>query len=194
MARQGDVIANPRRHETVRLVETGVETGGARLVMAVVAEPSEVAPPRHMHPHQTETFSVERGALTYVLGGEQPKVARAGDVVTVRPGVSHTWWNAGPERVEMTGRLEPAGRFQAFIETIYGLIRDGRVGRNGIPNPLQMAVIAREYRADVVFTAIPAPVRLLGLPVLALIGRALGYRPWYPAYTQVETVAPVPAL
>ena len=189
MARQGDVLANPRRRETVRLVETAAETGGARLVMEAVAAPSEVRPPRHMHPLQKETMSVTRGELCYVLGNSEPRIARAGEVVTVRPGVSHTWWNAGPETLEMVGVLEPAGRFQVFIETVYGLIRDGKVGRNGIPKPLQMAVIAREFRDDWVLTEIPRPIAAVAIPVLAVIGRALGYRPWYPAYSEQEVVA-----
>ena len=189
MARQGDVLANPRRRETVRLVETAAETAGARLVMEAVDEPSEVRPPRHMHPLQTETMSVTRGELSYVLGNSEPRIARAGDVVTVRPGVSHTWWNAGPESLEMVGVLEPAGRFQVFIETVYGLIRDGKVGRNGIPNPLQMAVIAHEFRDDWVLTEIPRPLAAVAIPVLALIGRAVGYRPWYPTYSEQEAFA-----
>jgi hypothetical protein len=86
----------------------------------------------------------------------------------------------------MVGRLEPAGRFQTFIETVYGLIRDGKVNARGIPVPLQMAVIAWEFRKDVVFTAIPAPARLVVLPVAAAIGRLRGYRPWYPEYTDAE--------
>jgi mannose-6-phosphate isomerase-like protein (cupin superfamily) len=186
MARQGDVIENPRRNERVRLVETAVETGGARLVLAVTAEPTEVGPPMHMHPGQTETFEIERGRLTYVLGGSKPKTAGAGEVVVVAASVSHTWWNSGPGTLEMVGRLEPAGRFQTFIETIYGLIRDGKVTSRGIPRPLQMAVIAHEFRNDVVFAAIPGPARRLLLPLLAAIGRMRGYRPWYPVYSDPE--------
>lgn len=187
MARQGDVIANPRRRESVRLLETAAETGGARLVMAAIAEPCEVSPPKHMHPHQTETFSVTRGELWYVLGDSNPRVARAGEVVTVQPGVAHTWWNAGSETLEVVGRLEPAGRFQVFLETVYGLIRDGKVTSNGIPHPLQMAVIAHEFRDDIVFTAVPAPIRAVAIPIAAFVGRRLGYRAWYPAYSEPES-------
>lgn len=192
MARQGDAIENPRRNEKVRLVETAVETGGARLVLAVTAEPTEVGPPMHMHPRQTETFEIERGRLTYALGGSKPKTAGAGEMVVVVPGVPHTWWNSGPETLEMVGRLEPAGRFQTFMETIYGLIRDGKVTSRGIPRPLQMAVIAHEFRNDVVFTAIPKPARWLVLPLVAAIGRMRGYRPWYPVYSDPDLATSAP--
>jgi len=186
MARQGDVIENPRRNEQVRLLETALETGGARIVMGVTAEPTEVGPPIHMHPAQTETFEIEGGRLTYVLGRSQPRTAGPGDLVVIPRGISHTWWNAGPDTLRMVGRLEPAGRWQTFMETVYGLIRDGKVNARGIPAPLQMAVLAWEFRNDVVFTAIPAPIRVLVLPVLAAIGRLRGYRAWYPEYTDPE--------
>jgi quercetin dioxygenase-like cupin family protein len=186
VAKQGDVIENPRRRERVLLLETAAETGGRRLVMRVTAEPSEVGPPVHYHPKQKESFAVTRGTLTYVIGTSEPRSAAVGETVVVEPGVRHTWWNAGPETVQFDGMLEPAGRFQLFIETVYGLIRDGKVTARGVPNMLQMAVIAREFRSDIVFTAIPRPARVLALPLLAAVGRSLGYRPWYPRYSQPE--------
>jgi mannose-6-phosphate isomerase-like protein (cupin superfamily) len=193
MARQGDVIENPRRKERVRLLETTAENGGTRLVLAVSAETCEVSPPMHMHPRQTESFHIEAGRLTYVLGASEPRTAGPGDEVVVVPGQPHTWWNAGPETLEMVGRLEPAGRFQTFMETIYGLIRDGKVTSRGIPNPLQMAVIAHEFRNDVVFTGIPRLARRLALPIAASIGRLRGYRPSYSAYSDPETTPVVTA-
>jgi mannose-6-phosphate isomerase-like protein (cupin superfamily) len=186
MARQGDVIENPRRKERVRLVETAAENGGTRLVLAVTAETCVVSPPMHMHPRQTETFHIEAGRLTYVLGASDPRTAGPGEVVVVAPGQPHTWWNAGPETLEMLGILEPAGRFQAFMETMYGLIRDGKVSSRGIPNLLQMAVTAQEFRKDIAFTGIPRVARRLALPIAAAVGRLRGYRPWYPAYSDPE--------
>jgi quercetin dioxygenase-like cupin family protein len=186
VAKQGDVIENPRRRERVLLLETAAETGGKRLVMRVTAEPSEVGPPMHYHPKQKESFAVTSGTLTYVTGTSGPRSATAGETVVIEAGVRHTWWNAGPERLQLDGMLEPAGRFQLFIETVYGLIRDGKVTARGVPNLLQMAVIAREFRNDIVFTATPRPARVLALPLLAAVGRLLGYRPWYPRYSGPE--------
>src|SRR5690242_2441039 len=109
MARQGQVIENPRRRERVLLVETADENQGARLVLRAWAEPCDVAPPMHLHPHQRETFTVVRGGLTYVAGSAGPRRAPAGETVTIEAGVGHTWWNAEPETLEVEGVLEPAG-------------------------------------------------------------------------------------
>ena len=192
MGRKGDVLYNPRRRERVVLVETAAETNGERLTMLVTQEPTTARMPAHFHPHQRETFSIKSGALTYVLEDAEPRVARAGDMLTVEPAVRHNWWNDGPEVVEMVGVLEPAGRWLEFMETIYGLTNEGKVSSRGIPNPLQMAVVAWEFRREWVPAALPAPARMTVLPVLAAIGRMVGYRPTYPSYAQHgPTVTPV---
>lgn len=190
MGRQGDVLFNPRRRERVLLMKTGDDTGGERLEMLVTQEPTPARMPAHLHPRQRETFTIRAGALTYVLGDRAASVARAGDIVTVEPGVPHSWWNEGPETVEMVGVIEPAGRWLDFMETIYGLTNEGKVDGRGIPNPLQMAVVAWEFRREWVPTAVPAPVRLLALPVLAALGRLFGYRPTYARYGEHGSTVP----
>lgn len=183
MGQKGDVLHNPRRRERVLLLNTAAETGGERLEMLVTQEPTSARMPVHFHPRQRETFTIRSGALTYVLGSAQPRIAHTGETVAVEPGVRHTWWNDGPENVEMLGVIEPAGRWLEFMETIYGLTNEGKVSARGIPNPLQMAVVAWEFRQEWVPTAVPAPVRLLVLPILAALGRLFGYRPTYARYS-----------
>lgn len=187
MGRKGDVLYNPQRRESVLLVETGAENGGRRLAMLVTQEPTEARMPEHLHPKQREVFNIKEGALTYVLGDRAPQVARAGETVIVEPGVPHQWWNGGAETLEMLGVIEPAGRWLEFMETIYGLVNEGKIKPGGVANPLQLAVIVREFRDDWVPTAIPKAARVLVLPVLAVIGRVLGCRPTYPRFAEHES-------
>lgn len=182
MARAGAVVENPRRKESVRFTATAAGTAGARLEMYVEAEPGGPPPPLHSHPRQEERFEVVAGALAYRIG-DQEGTARAGDQATVPAGVPHTWWNAGSDTLTMRGELIPALRFETFLETIYGLQRSGRVNGDGIPNPLQAAVIFREFRREWVPEFMPWPVRALVLPLLAVIGRLRGFRPWYPEFS-----------
>jgi quercetin dioxygenase-like cupin family protein len=188
MAKQGDVLENPRRLEQVLLVETGSETDGRRLVMRVTAGANGVATPIHFHPHQTETFHVKRGTLSYRKGSSERLTANAGETVVIEPGVTHSWWNDGPAALELEGSIERAGRFQHFLETVYGLIRDGKLAQHGVADLLQMAVIAHEFREDIVLLELPRPARAL-LPLLSRLGRLRGYRAWYPRYSDPGTSA-----
>lgn len=182
MARPGQVITNPRRKETVTFVHTARDSAGKLLEMTVVGAPELARPPLHVHDHQEERFLIHSGVLTYQLGN-QVKQARSGDTLTVPAGTPHTWWNAGEVDVEMVGYLEPALRFETFIETIYGLTRDGKVSATGRPSLLQAAVIFDEFRNEWALAQVPRPVQRILFPLLAWVGRRRGLRPWYPAYS-----------
>jgi quercetin dioxygenase-like cupin family protein/uncharacterized membrane protein len=182
VARAGAYVENPRRKEVVRFIRTAAETGGDVLEMLVEAEPGGPPPPLHSHPLQEERFEVISGHLAWRIGDSEG-VATTGESAIVRPGVPHTWWNGGKEPLVMRGELRPALRFETFLETIYGLQRAGRTDSRGRPDPLQLAVIVREFRAEWVPEFLPEAVRQLALPVLGIAGRLLRRRWWYPEFS-----------
>ena len=121
---------------------------------------------------------VAQGVLGYVLGTNRLE-AKPGQVVVVPPGTNHTFWNAGPGQLSVVSEVRPALHFEAFVETIHVLIRDGRLAAGGKrANPLLMAVIAMAYRDEWRLTRLSPPARLL-LPALSFLGRRAGYRSHY---------------
>jgi hypothetical protein len=77
--------------------------------------------------------------------------------------------------------VRPALRFEAFFETFFGLAQDGKVNpKTGLPNPLQMAVMMREFRNELILARPPRLVQTLLFGLLASIGRLLGYKGQYP--------------
>jgi hypothetical protein len=70
-----------------------------------------------------------------------------------------------------------------FFETFFGLAKDGKTNSKGLPNLLSMAVILREYRDEVQLARPPAFLQAAVFAPLALLGRGLGYRGWYPKYS-----------
>lgn len=183
MAHGHDVIENPARRERVTMLQTTGD-GFDVLRMRIEQEPTTAKPPLHVHPHAVERLTVEHGTLSYRLGGAGVRTAAAGEQVVVPAATAHTWWNDGPESLLMVAELEPGGRFETFLETIYGLTRDGKT-RNGRPHPLQAAVIFQEFHEDFMLAGPPRLLLRLLLPLLARLGRARGYRAVYPAYTSV---------
>jgi len=66
-------------------------------------------PPLHVHDVQHDTFYVLDGVLTVQLGEEVHEL-RAGDFVTIPPGVPHTFDNLDPNgRVEAINVMTPGG-------------------------------------------------------------------------------------
>jgi hypothetical protein len=79
--------------------------------------------------------------------------------------------------------LRPALRSEQLAETLFGLGGDGKLNAKGNPNPLQLAVIGREFAEEGRATRPPAPVQRIVLAPLAALGRLLGYRGTYPQYS-----------
>lgn len=100
---------------------------------------------------------------------------RCGDVLEVPRAAVHQVWNATAEPARARWRTLPAGRTRSWFETLDGLQRSGRTGRNGMPGPLAFGVCLTEYR-DVFRLAGPQPVLLGALRLLGALGRLRGYR------------------
>jgi hypothetical protein len=59
---------------------------------------------------------------------------------------------------------------------MFTLAADGKTNGKGLPNPLRLAVIAREHFDTVRLPFPPVVVQRVGLAVGASVGRLLGYR------------------
>lgn len=71
---------------------------------------------------------------------------------------------------------------EAFFEIVWGLAKDGKTNEKGVPNLLQVALIAREYADEFRLASPPWPVQRALFAVLASVGKLLGYRARYPEY------------
>lgn len=141
-------------------------------------------------------MSSNAGRIDFVRDGER-SIAAPGQKVAIPPGTVHDWWNDGAAdahvRVEVRG--PGTARFELIIETFWGHARDGKTNDKGAPNPLRLAVTAREF-ADVLIVAKPAPlVQEIVFGALAPIGRVLGYRAIHPEYSRPRppAAAAIPA-
>ena len=90
----GQTLENPVTGERFTFIETAASSGGERLAFELALRPGGAVPLAHVHPIQTETFTVTHGRMRFRLGREHV-VAEAGDVVEVPPGVVHDFANAG---------------------------------------------------------------------------------------------------
>lgn len=69
------------------------------------------------------------------------------------------------------------------IATQYGLVRDGKVGSDGQPTPLQLAVSMQTLLKHGGYLAgLPPFLQTVLFGLLGHIGHALGYRASYPEY------------
>ncbi len=80
----------------------------------------------------------------------------------------------------MRHSFRPGHGADIFFETIFSLAMNGKTNAKGEVNLLQLAVIGNEIENQTFNGGIPIQLQRLALPVLALIGRLIGYHARYP--------------
>jgi hypothetical protein len=178
-------LHNPATGELARFDAASAAAAGRRVEGDLWLRPGAAVPRAHVHDNLIERFEVREGEVGFRLDG-QDRLARPGEgAVEVPAGSLHDWWNAGDGiarvRVKVeatdTAQGQPAARFVAMLELVWSLGALGRVNARGVPDPLWLALIAREYRDAIRFVQPPAAVQAALLPVLAAIARRSGRDP-----------------
>lgn len=190
MFKRGEVYDNPVTGERFVIRLGTHETGGERLIVDIYVRPGGAVAVEHIHPTLDETFTILKGRVGIAIGGES-SIAEPGRRFQVPRGTAHNWWNAGDEEAHLMVEITPAARFEAMIRNLFGLAQDGRTDRKGMPNLLQLALLAREFEDVAQLVRPPRLVQRALFAVLAPIARLKGYRGSYPEY---ETRGPIHVL
>jgi quercetin dioxygenase-like cupin family protein len=190
----GTWIENPVMGQRSLLVKLPAQTGGRYFEMEYVCRPfaGRNAIPPHYHPTYTERFEILSGRARYLLGKEE-HAAALGDKLIFPPRIVHIHpWsdNEAELRVRMFSEADPpdmAG-LNANLNTgitLYGLARDGKVNKDGLPSFLQQAVSGRSILPGACPAGLSVGAARVILGFFAGIGSLAGYRVTYPEYGEV---------
>jgi mannose-6-phosphate isomerase-like protein (cupin superfamily) len=182
MVELGTEIHSPQTGERLIFRSTEDSSGGELFQAELVVQPGPYVVRSHFHPHQEERFVVLEGSFGWKIGKESG-VAGPGETIVCPVKVPHSQWNAGEGVLRIYYEHRPAlTSAEIFFETYFGLSRDGKLTRKGDVRLLQGAVLIQEVR-DFIRPASPPPFMQGALfPLLAALGRRLGYRARYPRY------------
>jgi mannose-6-phosphate isomerase-like protein (cupin superfamily) len=187
---RGDVIENTVTGERAIVLVGSADSADGKVVCFMGVRPGGRVVGEHVHPSLTERFRVVSGRLGVRMDGVDGELG-PGDQVTVRPGVVHDWWNAGDDEAQVVVEIDPGRPFEIMISTLFGLANDGLTNDRGMPHLLQVAVIADEFSDVVQFVHPPLFIQRALFRLLAPIGRACGYRPYYERYMRPHGQADV---
>lgn len=184
----GAWLHNPVTGERARIILGSADTGGRRVESDLWLQPGAAVAGAHVHDLLTERFQVLEGEVGFRVGADE-RVSRGGERPIVVPaGEVHDWWNAGDTTAHVRVTVEaepgatgrPAARFVSMIESLWSLGALGRVNAKGMPGPLWLGAIAREYRDVIRFVHPPAVVQAIVFGPLAVLARATGRDPLAP--------------
>ena len=191
MAASGDTIENPQVGERVVFRITTEESAGELLQFDFFLSRGARQPSSHRHMEQESRFEVTAGQLGARIGGGRPRIFRPGETLIIPAGTHHVIWNADEGETQALVEIEPAGNFEQFLETIFGLMRDGRLRDGGpIPRPyLQSALLASAN--ELFISGVPLFLQRPGVWLMANLARLRGYRLSYPEYSAPQAENPL---
>lgn len=161
----------------IRIVfrRTSADTAGESMEYDAFLAPGREIVGRHVHPRQTERFTVISGRVRGRVGGEE-RMGGPGDVQETPPGVPHVWWNDSPdEELHLRVVFIPALHTELMFERIFAWAAAGKVDKRGVPSLLRLAVLLRCYPDEFYPAQLPIPLLKALFRVLAPIGRLRGY-------------------
>jgi len=186
MAKSGQMIENPIIGDRVIFRKTAQETNGEALEFEMFIKPGAAGPPLHIHPNSEERFTVLEGNLDAIVDGNNWSFGKS-ETFCVPAGAPHTWWNSGESEARVMVQFSPASRMETFLETLYGLAKDGKVDSNGMPGFLQLAVISSDYFDVNHLASPPLALQKVLFGLLRPIGLLFGYESVYPYPYKVYT-------
>ena len=163
-------VENRRTGEILRMRRVRGIDGQTALILEGSLPPGTSGPPLHVHFDCRETILVKSGLLGVRVGREQFDV-RPGKAAVVPAGVLHTWWNAGDEALETSGRTVPASDLDRFIQAMWAVLNASASGR---PSIFYLAHVLWRHRRTQAVALPPRAVQRIVFPLILLLGTALG--------------------
>ena len=195
MSKAGDVFENPVTGEYGYVRVGTEETNGELLVSDLRLHPGAAAIGPHIHPNADERFTAVKGKIGYLLG-DQKKILQASESMEIPRGIVHDFWNAGDEEARVIVEIRPGARMELMMITMFALAYEGKTNKKGVPNLLQMALIAKEFEDVLQVMNPPLWVQRVLFGILAPIARLAGYKAIYPHHLEtrlgITEVEPLP--
>jgi hypothetical protein len=173
-------------------VTTPRDTGGLQLVHDLTFPAGGGREYPHVHRLSRETFEIFEGQASYQLRGQTAE-AHAGDTLNFPPGVAHLHpWNNGSGVLKLrqtltfdTPHMVELEKIDAVLETFFGLAKDGKVNKDGLPGFFQIMVCFSDMLPELSMPGIPLAVQRVMMGGIAALGRMRGIKPRYPQYSAI---------
>jgi quercetin dioxygenase-like cupin family protein len=189
MFRRGEVYENPATGIKAVIQVGTEETEGEQLVVDLYARKCGAGSVLHLHPVIHERLTVVSGRVGLALDGVI-SIAEVGSTIEIPPGQAHRWWNAGIYEAQVRMDIRPAARFEDFMRNCIGLAQDGKTDPMGMPNLLQLALLAREFKDVIRFLKPSRFVPEVLFSLLVPLARLLGYKGSYSTYLSLPPSSP----
>jgi quercetin dioxygenase-like cupin family protein len=135
--KSGWTIKNKQTGETLTMLTSEEDSGGAVQYYRVNLSAHRPRPPLHYHVAFTETFTCVEGTLDMYLGRNRGHVRlHVGESVRAEIGQPHTFANTSSSPCIMTVETQPAGGVVRAFQLAYDIANEGKTSKDGLPRNL----------------------------------------------------------
>jgi mannose-6-phosphate isomerase-like protein (cupin superfamily) len=163
-------LENRHTGEILRMRRVRGDDDHSVLILEGSLPPGTSGPPLHVHVDSRETMIVKAGSLGVRIGPQTLELS-AGMTAAVPAGIRHTWWNAGDQLLELSGRTVPAGDLDRFIQGIFAVVNASSSGR---PSIFYLAHVLWRHRHTQTVALPPRAIQRVLFPLVLLLGNVLG--------------------
>jgi len=181
MAYRNKVITNPVVGQAIKFLQTGEDTDGKLLEMEATYQPQSKEPAPHYHPYQEEDFVIISGEMTVRIDGEL-RVLKENDTLHVAKNKVHSMWNNSSNPAKINWKVRPVLLTDHFLETAHGLANDGKTNKEGMPNFLQVTLMANKFGDVFRLASAPWVLQKIVFVLFSPLAYFMGYRPTYKKY------------
>jgi quercetin dioxygenase-like cupin family protein len=128
----------------MKFLQTSKNTNGKLLEMESTYFSNSKELPQHFRPFQDEEFTVLQGDVSVRID-DSIKDIKQGEILNIPANKNYSMWNNSDNKTVANWKVKPALNKETFMETIIGLAEVGKTNKDGIPNLLQMSLIAKKF-------------------------------------------------
>jgi quercetin dioxygenase-like cupin family protein len=166
----GRVIDNAISGERIVIRTNATQSDGELLAFDLFLPPGGQVPARHVHPAQTEQFTVVDGRIRFRIG-RRTVLASPGQTVWVPPGTAHWFGNTGADVAVMRVEVRPALRMEELLARAGGMGLQRHVPGIRVPRLTDLAVVLLEFQREIAVPDVPRCLVTAALAPLAWLGR-----------------------
>ncbi|NJB37953.1 cupin domain-containing protein [Croceivirga sp. JEA036] len=153
---------------------TILEDTSSVLRFRTIVEPKGGQREFHFHSKIIEHFLVEKGELTLETK-EATILLKPYEKFAIQPLIAHRFYNEGKNATQFVVTVKNPDSLSDGLRIMYGLVRDTKIGNNGLPKNILKSVVAL-YMMDAYSAKLPYTLQRLGFSMLNGVAMVLGYK------------------
>ncbi len=158
--------------ETITFTKTSADTNGEYLEMiCFLPAGNKAAPPKHIHPFQSEYFEAIEGELGVFIGRKR-RILSPGQSAEIAPNIKHGWFASGNSDIKFKTVFKPALDIEWLLtETFASMNR----AKSMMPPPFDAVYILSLMKGQFYLADVPLGMQKFAIPIFGPLAKFMGF-------------------